>query len=77
MGSNQQSSLFNTLNYNIYRPDYTRAKTDSQVNAPLSNYYVGSKDTEPGLIQSPIDATPRDVFWERDKSFGIWTFRSL
>ena len=62
MGSNQQSSLFNTLNYNIYRPDYTRAKTDSQVNAPLSNYYVGSKDTEPGLIQSPIDATPKDVF---------------
>jgi hypothetical protein len=62
MGKDQQSLLFNNLNYNIYRPDYTRAQVDPSVKAPLSYYYVGSKNTEPGLIQSPIEATPKDVF---------------
>tara|TARA_R110002020_G_scaffold118029_9_gene269861 strand:+ start:6976 stop:9918 length:2943 start_codon:yes stop_codon:yes gene_type:complete len=62
MGVNQQSLLFDTLNYNVYRPDYTRAKTDTDTPAPLSNYYVGSKNTEPGVIQSPMDATPKDKF---------------
>ena len=62
MGKDQQSVLFNNLNYNRYRPDYTRVEVDSSLEAPLSNYYVGSKNTEPGLIQSPIDATPKDVF---------------
>ena len=62
MGKDQQSDLFENLNYNRYRPDYTRAQTDPSLKAPISNYYVGSKNTEPGLIQSPIEATPKDVF---------------
>jgi hypothetical protein len=62
MGKDQQSVLFTNLNYNIYRPDYTRVQVDPSVEAPISHYYVGSKNTEPGLIQSPIEATPKDVF---------------
>ena len=62
MGRDQQSQLFYGLNYNIYRPDYTRVNTDLDLETPLGNYYVGSKNTEPGLIQSPIEATPKDRF---------------
>tara|TARA_Y100000310_G_C20702881_1_gene831604 strand:- start:7960 stop:10980 length:3021 start_codon:yes stop_codon:yes gene_type:complete len=62
MGKDQQSELFDGLNYNRYRPDYTRVQVDTSVEAPLANYYVGSKNTEPNLIQSPIEATPKDVF---------------
>jgi len=62
MGKDQQSLLFSNLNYNVFRPDYSEVKVDSSVEKPLSNYYVGSKNTDPGLIQSPIDATPKDVF---------------
>ena len=62
MGRDQQSRLFNNLNYNVYRPDYTRAKTDTDTQAPIANYYVGSKNTEPGAIQSPMNATPSDKF---------------
>ena len=62
MGKDQQSQLFNNLNYNIFRPDYTRVQVDPSVKAPIAHYYVGSKNTEPSLIQSPIEATPKDVF---------------
>ena len=62
MGKNQQSLLFSNLNYNVFRPDYSEVDVDSSVEKPISNYYIGSKNTDPGLIQSPIDATPQDVF---------------
>ena len=68
MGKDQQSELFDNLNYNRYRPDYTRVETAESLEAPLSNYYVGSKSTEPGLIQSPVEATPRDVFGRQVKA---------
>ena len=62
MGKDQQSRLFGSLNYNIYRPDYSRARVDSGVNKVEPFYYVGSKKSEPGKIQSPMDAVPRDEF---------------
>ena len=43
-------------------------ETAPSLDAPLSSYYVGSKNTEPGLIQSPIEATPRDVFGRQVKA---------
>ena len=62
MGKDQQSSLFDSLKYNVYRPDYSRARTQKGVNKVESFYYVGSKESEPGKIQSPMDAVPRDEF---------------
>ena len=62
MGKDQQSRLFGSLNYNIYRPDYSRARTKQGVNKTEPFYYVGSKKSEPGKIQSPMDAVPVDEF---------------
>ena len=58
----QQSALFKALNYNIYRPDYSRTQTPSSVEKATPFYYVGSRENEPGKIQSPMGAVPQDEF---------------
>ena len=64
MGPQQQSQVFTALNYNIFRPDYTRTQQNrgNDVEPPLANYYIGSKDNDVSNIQSPMEATPRDRF---------------
>ena len=62
MGEEQQSTLFGVLNYNFYRPDYTQSQTAFGIEVPVGNYYLGSRNLEPGLIQSPLDAVPADKF---------------
>tara|TARA_B100001094_G_scaffold332564_1_gene405204 strand:+ start:11125 stop:13998 length:2874 start_codon:yes stop_codon:yes gene_type:complete len=62
MGEEQQSALFQSLKYNIYRPDYSKVPVSSGVDKAVPFYYVGSKESEPGKIQSPLDAVPQDEF---------------
>ena len=62
MGEEQQSALFESLKYNIYRPDYSRVPLPNEVEKVVPFYYVGSKESEPGKIQSPMDAVPQDEF---------------
>mgnify|MGYP003663910846 FL=1 len=61
-GEEQQSSLFQALKYNIYRPDYSKVPLPSNIEKVVPFYYVGSKESEPGKIQSPLDAVPQDEF---------------
>ena len=62
MGEEQQSALFQSLKYNIYRPDYSKVPLPSNIDTVVPFYYVGSKESEPGKIQSPLDAVPQDEF---------------
>ena len=61
-GEEQQSALFEALKYNIYRPDYSKVPIPSNIDKVVPFYYVGSKESEPGKIQSPLDAVPQDEF---------------
>ena len=62
MGQETQVSLFKSLTFNTYRPDYSRVKLQSGVENIVPFYYVGSKESEPGKIQSPMNAVPMDKF---------------
>jgi hypothetical protein len=62
MGEEQQSALFQALKYNIYRPDYSKVPLPSNIETVVPFYYVGSRESEPGKIQSPLDAVPQDEF---------------
>lgn len=64
-GSGQQSVLFKSLEYNIYRPNYTKPLLQ-QFTSVISNlfgfgsnggggYYVGSEEVEPSLITQPAN----------------------
>ena len=62
MGEESQASLFGSLTFNTYRPDYSRVTLQSGVENVVPFYYVGSKESEPGKIQSPMGAVPADKF---------------
>lgn len=62
MGFIQQSKLFELLNYNINRPDYSRARLHQGIAKLLPYQYVGSKSSNPSTIDSPIGAIPYDEF---------------
>ena len=62
MGEEQQSKLFESFNYNKYRPDYSRVMVGSSVPAVTPYYYVGAKNSEPGSIDGPVGAVPHDEF---------------
>ena len=64
-GNGQQSVLFKSLEYNLYRPNYDKPLLQ-QFTSVISNlfgagpnggggYYVGSKDVEPSLITHPAN----------------------
>ena len=64
-GNGQQSVLFKSLEYNIYRPNYDKPPLQ-QFTSAISNlfgvgpnggggYYVGSEDIEPSLITQPAN----------------------
>ena len=62
MGEKQQSALFENLKFNIFRPDYSRVQLPMGLEAVKPYYYVGSKNAEPTMLQSPIGAVPQDEF---------------
>ena len=62
MGEESQKALFGSLTFNTYRPDYSRVALQSGVENVVPFYYVGSKESEPGKIQSPLNAVPADKF---------------
>ena len=62
MGEGQQSALFENLKFNIFRPDYTRVQLPTGIDAVKPYYYVGSKNSEPSQLESPIGAVPHDEF---------------
>ena len=62
MGESQQQSLFTSLSYNKYRPDYSRIQLRQDVDNVTPHYYVGSKNSDPSTIQSPMGAIPQDEF---------------
>ena len=65
----QQTRLFtHSLNFNKYRPDYSRVKLHSGVKNVIPYYYVGSSSAEPGNLESPSGAIPSDVFGREVKS---------
>ena len=65
----QQTRLFtHSLNFNKYRPDYSRVKLHSGVKNVTPYYYVGSSSAEPGNLESPSGAIPSDVFGREVKS---------
>jgi hypothetical protein len=62
MGSEQQKSLFTSLDFNKYRPDYSRVQLRQGVTNITPYYYLGSKSNEPSKVQSPMGAIPSDEF---------------
>jgi len=62
MGEESQTALFGSLTFNTYRPDYSRVFLQPGVENVVPFYYVGSKESEPGKIQSPMGAVPSDKF---------------
>jgi len=67
-GNGQRSILFSTLDYNKYRPKYTRGPIQTittgldrilDVDKPnTGGYYVGSPQAEPSRIDSPANQVP-------------------
>jgi len=62
MGPEQQKSLFTSLDFNKYRPDYSRVQLRDGVTNITPYYYLGSKNNEPSKVQSPMGAVPSDEF---------------
>ncbi len=62
MGPEQQKVLFTSLDYNKYRPDYSRVQLRDGVTNVKPYYYMGSKSNEPSKVQSPMGAIPSDEF---------------
>ena len=70
LGPEQQSFIFTNLNYNVYRPDYTRTLVSSAdgTEPPLGSYYIGSRDNSVSNMQSPAEATPQNRFGQQVKA---------
>ena len=74
-GGGTRSILFASLDYNRYRPSYNTGLIQGisaffgnlvNQNQPASGgYYVGSKDAEPSLIDSPPNQVPVNEFGEQ------------
>lgn len=68
-GSGTKNLMFNNLDYNRYKPGYTRGSFITSFLGGLagtaenaSNYYIGSPKSEPGDIFSPTGDLPVDQF---------------
>jgi len=74
-GNGQRSVLFASLDYNKYRPSYNRGivgGAETLINNFLDQdtpsqggYYVGSKNAEPSMIDSPANQVPVNEFGEQ------------
>jgi hypothetical protein len=67
-GAGQKSRLFGNLDYNKYKPSYDRTLFDRLAGAIVgsttnnSNYYVGSRTSEPSRVFSPGGDIPVDNY---------------
>jgi outer membrane protein OmpA-like peptidoglycan-associated protein len=63
-GSGQRSQLFYNLDYNKYRPQYSRGVLTNVINNIISNqdtqgnYYIGNRNQDPSRYDSPIGQLP-------------------
>lgn len=78
-GKAQQSVLFNSLDYNTYRPSYNRGSVSSNLINSISNfldndpqitgkYYVGSSFSEPSFIVSPPNQVAVNSFGKQQNT---------
>jgi hypothetical protein len=78
-GKAQQSVLFNSLDYNTYRPSYNRGSVSSNLQNLVTNfldndpqitgkYYVGSAFSEPSLIVSPPNQVAVNAFGKQQNT---------
>lgn len=78
-GKGQQSTLFNSLDYNTYRPSYNRGDVSSNLVNAVANfldndpqitgkYYVGSSFSEPSLIVSPPNQVAVNSFGKQQNT---------
>lgn len=78
-GKAQQSVLFNSLDYNTYRPSYNRGSVSSNLQNSIANfldndpqitgkYYVGSTFSEPSLITSPPNQVAVNAFGKQQNT---------
>jgi len=61
-GRGQTKRLFKSLSLNVYAPDYTDNNRAFGLKAPVGNYYIGSKESDPKDIISPPGELPTDQF---------------
>ena len=67
-GAGQKSRLFGNIDYNKYKPDYDRTLFDRVAGVVVgsttdnSNYYVGSRTSDPSRVFSPGGDIPIDSF---------------
>ena len=65
-GGGQTSTMFKSLEYNRFRPDYkANFISDLNLRAPNGNYYVGKRTQDPNDIISPPDELPVNMDGER------------
>lgn len=73
-GGGQKSRLFGNLDYNRYKPGYTRTVFDRLAGALVgtsennSNYYIGSVSSEPSRVFSPSGDLPVNSFGQEQQS---------
>jgi len=78
-GKAQQSVLFNSLDYNTYRPSYNRGSVSQNLINSISNfldndpqitgkYYVGSAFSEPSFITSPPNQVAVNSFGKQQNT---------
>ena len=61
-GRGQTKRLFKSLSLNVFAPDYTDNNRAFGLKAPVGNYYIGSKESDPKDIISPPGELPTDQF---------------
>lgn len=64
-GRGQTKRLFKSLELNVYAPDYTDNSRSFGLKPPPGNFYLGSKDSNPTDIISPVDELPINQFGNR------------
>ena len=73
-GAGQKSRLFKNIDYNKYKPNYDRGVFDRVAGALTgtlsdnSNFYVGSRNSDPSRIFSPGGDLPVDQFGKEQQS---------
>ena len=76
-GKGQTNTLFKSLEYNRYRPDYkANFLSDPNLFAPGPNYYVGSRTQDPSQMDSPTGNLPVDQDGQQVRT-AIYGYSSL
>jgi len=75
-GSGQKSVLFQTLGYNVFKPDYDTNRTQIGVvidnlfnrDNSLTNFYIGGSVTDPTYLDTPQSQSPVDYLGRQTSS---------